>query len=461
MSSETLVLSSELSKDTHPENNGGCFTTDLGTPLLFGSNGYVKINDLAYVPGTWDNVRENSNEITLKMRGYPIWGLGPATIYHAGETTWEKGNRKKYTRNTDKQKFRLVDVFRLIITRNEIMVVATLPVGTVRKQYTSDWMPGNPFDGKDGERGTPIFRTITTDLPWNVANSKSMDIQRMGKFSRGNEWQISKCYLPCKYYTHFPDFQLAFVKCVSETIEKMLVAGDAHPSIHELRKIKPMKYDHFSDGGTAPESTWVFLQEFQKTPTTTVSLIKISKLFRNTTDLQIILNPIMEQQLGLVDKPQRLGALPLSLTELRPVKRQMLRRKPDRWAVKQMYNPLTIFLTGGDEWDLDNDGDLVVATFNFYGATTIDLNRNDVKSMWIFCDIVDASLVDGVQIPLLQIVPVTNVDCVASFERFGMAYRKRINKSRVDTIKIWITETFDGKPIHFNDPVVISLQIDA
>src|SRR3977135_4747378 len=102
MSSETLVLSSELSKDTHPENHGGCFTTDLGTPLIFGSNGYVKINDLAYVPGPGDNVGESSNEITLKMRGYPIWGLVPATIYHSGEIIFERGTRKKYRRNSNR-----------------------------------------------------------------------------------------------------------------------------------------------------------------------------------------------------------------------------------------------------------------------------------------------------------------------------------------------------------------------
>ena len=76
---------------------------------------------------------------------------------------------------------------------------------------------------------------------------------------------------------------------------------------HELRKIEPNEYDSFSDGGTAPKSTRVFLQEFQKTPTTTVSNIKVSKIFRNTTDLQIILNPIIEQQLGLVDKPNAWG----------------------------------------------------------------------------------------------------------------------------------------------------------
>ena len=77
MLSETLVLSSELSKDVHPENNGGCFVNELG-PLLFRSDSHIKINDLAYIPGSWNNVRENSNEMTIQMRGYPIWGLiGP------------------------------------------------------------------------------------------------------------------------------------------------------------------------------------------------------------------------------------------------------------------------------------------------------------------------------------------------------------------------------------------------
>src|SRR3977135_1765691 len=373
MSSETLVLSSELSKDTHRENNGGCFTTDLGTPLIFGSDRYVKVDDLAYMPNSWNNVRENSNEITLKMRGYDVWGLTPATIYHGlSRLRYENGTRKRYTRNTNKEQFRVVDVYRLRIEREE--VEASNPKYHSIEVFFSDWMPGDPFDGK--KKDTPIFRTLPRALPWNKWNPTAMEIRIPVKVAAtSNEWQIGKGYLPCKYYTHFPDFQLAFVKCVSETIEKMLVSGRAHPAIHEFRKIEPNAYDSFSDGGTAPKSTWVFLQEFQKTSTTTVSIIKISKLFRNTTDLQIILNPIMEQQLGLVDKPQRLGAIPLTLTELRPVTRQMLGRKSDRWAVKQMYNPLTIFLTGGDEWDLDNDGDLVGATFNFYGATTIDLNR--------------------------------------------------------------------------------------
>ena len=80
-----MIISSELSKDLYPENNGGSFTNELAPPLLFGSNGYVKINDLAYFPGSWDNVRENSNEITIKMRGTPYGAWSPPPYIISGK----------------------------------------------------------------------------------------------------------------------------------------------------------------------------------------------------------------------------------------------------------------------------------------------------------------------------------------------------------------------------------------
>src|SRR5271155_788437 len=103
MSSENFVISSELSKDLFPDNHGGCFTNELQSTHVFESDGYIKINDLAYTPNSWDNVRSNSNEITIRMRGYPIWGLVPATLYHSGELQWETSTCKQYKRNTNRQ----------------------------------------------------------------------------------------------------------------------------------------------------------------------------------------------------------------------------------------------------------------------------------------------------------------------------------------------------------------------
>ena len=81
-----------------------------------------------------------------------------------------------------------------------------------------------------------------------------------------------------------------------------------------------------------------------------------------------------------------------------------------------------------------------------------------MNSLWIFCDVIDGSYVNNVQIPLLQLLP-TMQDTDVSFERFGMIHQKRINKSRVDAIKIWISETFDDKPLFFREPVTVSLEL--
>ena len=62
--------------------------------------------------------------------------------------------------------------------------------------------------------------------------------------------------------------------------------------------------------------------------------------------------------------------------------------------------------------------------------TVFDLNRNVVNSLWIFCDVIDCSFVNIVQIPLLQLVP-TMQDTGVSFKRFGMIHQKRINKSQI------------------------------
>src|SRR3981189_1160589 len=261
MSSETLVLSSELSKDAYPENNGGSFTNELTPPLIFGSNGSIKINDLAYVPGSWDNVRINSNKITIKMRGYPIWGLVPGTLYHSGEITFERGTRKKYRRNSNRA-FRNVDVYRLQIVINSWTKIP----------HTSEWMPGKPFDINDtNPTPPPIFRTLKEkDLPRNPVNKIPLSILISGKVTKSNEWQISKCYLPCKYYHLFADFQLAFVKCVSDTIEKMFAEGHAHPTTYEILKIKLDDFNGFSNAETPQKEVWVFIKYFQSTSRTTV-----------------------------------------------------------------------------------------------------------------------------------------------------------------------------------------------
>ena len=403
-------------------------------------------------------MRENSNEITIKMRGYPVWGLVSGTLYHFGEITFERGTRKKYRRNHNRS-FRDVDVYRL-----QIVILRMIDTDRWTKlRHTSDWMPGKPFDiNNKNPIPPPIFRTLKeNDLPWSLANKTPLSIQIPGKVASSNEWQIAKVYLPCNYYALFPDFQLAFINCVNETIATMLKDGNAHAEVYETPKFMLPPYSEFYGDVVAPTSTWFFLEDFQRT--TSICLISVAKKFRDMVDFQIVLNPKLEWQLGLIDEPHRLGAIPFSERKLQSTERKFStavtipRSTFDvmRSLLRETLKPRP---ASGREvtW---RKRTTTVDPYNFYGIKSIDLGRNAITSLWIFCDVVDTSYVGNVQIPLLQLVPAVTVNSVASFERFGMLYRKRINKGRVNTIKIWITETFDGKPIRFREPVIISLEV--
>ena len=121
--------------------------------------------------------------------------------------------------------------------------------------------------------------------------------------SKAMSRKLRKCAL-------FPDFQLAFVNCVNETIVTMLKDGNAHTEVHDAPKFKLPPYSDFH--GDVPKSAWVFLEGFQKTLETSVCIISVSKEFKDLVDFQLILNPLLEQQLGLIGNPLRLGTIPFS-----------------------------------------------------------------------------------------------------------------------------------------------------
>src|SRR3977135_3527952 len=106
---QVFKLCSDFSRDLFPDNNGGSFTNKLSDAIVCSPNATIKINDLVYNPGSTSNVLEGSNEITIEMANYKVWGLVDTTIYHSGMLKFEKGTRKNYYRIPNGRTFRLVD----------------------------------------------------------------------------------------------------------------------------------------------------------------------------------------------------------------------------------------------------------------------------------------------------------------------------------------------------------------
>ena len=66
-----VVLCSEWSRDLYPENTGGKLTNLLHSNFNFSSEKWsVALSDIIYTPDTWKNVREQYNDIVIRMKGF-------------------------------------------------------------------------------------------------------------------------------------------------------------------------------------------------------------------------------------------------------------------------------------------------------------------------------------------------------------------------------------------------------
>src|SRR3981189_3857910 len=126
-----------------------------------------------------------------------------------------------------------------------------------------------------------------------------------------------------------------------------------------------------------------------------IRLISVAKKFRDMVDFQIVLNPILERQLGLIDEPHRLGAIPFSERKLQSMERKFSKaitipRSPFDLIRGLMSEALKPKPASGREvtW---HKLTTTVDPYNFYGIKSIDLGRNAITSLWIFCDAVDTS----------------------------------------------------------------------
>src|SRR3981189_419368 len=85
-----VVLCSEWSKDLYPENTGAKFTNLLHSNMNFsGENWSVALTDVVYTPDTWNNMRADSNDIQIRMKGFKKWGIAEYTLWCASPPAYD------------------------------------------------------------------------------------------------------------------------------------------------------------------------------------------------------------------------------------------------------------------------------------------------------------------------------------------------------------------------------------
>ena len=481
MELENIIVSSELNKEFYPDNNGGCFTNNLNPILNLDSKCSIKMNDVAYVPGSWDTVRENSNEIKITMNGFMAERYVPAVIIVQNtNVTWKKRVRvgRRTKKHTDVMHFKLsVDHWEEAFWKPNSKVVT----------YESEWTKGQPWRSTFYPGDPAIFRNIFVS---DIAKLQVFSINRNNNripILATDKALLQKevtgiTHIPTGHYNIFADFALTFVTYVDDLILKMLDENRAWPSVYEIRKLQLLEYKHFEQRhkvSRVPTSVWVFLQpayiccDVRRVTGTIfyeekyvcctkdappVAHLMVSTQFAEHANIKISLSPIMQQQLGFTKQPHSYDYIPLDHRKKREI--EFPESETDDYAKTRFWGvDFDHDRYATDKYLFDKDGIVTDWIRHFYGIDTMDFSRNIVKRMWVFCDCVEPSIVNSKKVPLVQMIQSIPQGHAISFQRYGMIFAKRINKTQLNSIKFWVCETFNGKPLHFQDPVIISLSI--
>ena len=472
MDVNTVILSSDFNKDIYPDNTGGCFINDVRDDI-FKSKTNIRISDISYEPGSWFNVRDKYNEMEISMKGIMVEAYVSADIYVAGRTV-EKRQRQKRTPN----QMLIKNQYRLILR----------PKGD--KEYISEWTVGDYGLGSEDKNPRTKFRSIKQEDLHGFDSAPTRNSKfRVEIFVLGHkvdqEERRMKCHIPPAFYHTFPDFQLVFVKAVEEAILKIFNTCKAGPGMYNINKIQLEAFKDFSKPVDVPTAAWVFLRAFlRKTDSKYVAHLQVMRKFREMTNFQIRICKELQYQLGLTIKPFYFDVIPFPYPRLlEPEVERLSYIRHSKWGGMQMtfaefhqdilgeYSKQYIWETNvSDEFEpnayvTDNRwqqyvyGGKIKKAFHYYGIKGIEFNSNPITQFYIYCDIIEPSYVNNSKKQLLAMMPTMSVGSRISYEKHGMAYYKQINKtSHIQNVKIWISEELDGKPIHFLNPVTITLE---
>jgi hypothetical protein len=94
----------------------------------------------------------------------------------------------------------------------------------------------------------------------------------------------------------------------------------------------------------------------------------------------------------------------------------------------------------------------------FWEATPpIDLNRSDLKALWIFTDVVKPTYVDSAAVPLLRCVAINENTKLTSYESAAYVHYVPLCRDFIDDVRIWMSDTYSGTPIHARGNVFVRL----
>src|SRR5277367_314722 len=92
-----------------------------------------------------------------------------------------------------------------------------------------------------------------------------------------------------------------------------------------------------------------------------------------------------------------------------------------------------------------------------YGMSPFDLNKNTLRQIYVFCDIIQPCQVGSEQRQLMRILLIDAATNLIPANLFISMSTHRVIKDRINIIRIWITEHLNSPPLKLRDTVFVKL----
>ena len=215
----SLVMCSDWSRNMFPKNQGGHFTNRLHATANFSDeNSYVALGDVVHSRDSFQNVRENFNDVEIRMKGFTVWGIKEYTVYteRPVETLVKAGKVQHYFIRA-----KIDDV------KEKCPSLKNLDKFEVRR---SQWSSIND----DGSYPIPMFKDFPADFDtkWVKSDCNKFELKLLhpGPVKEpSGEWFAKTVFVTPNRYANFQDFSFDFAAVIDKGIQQILKENNAHP----------------------------------------------------------------------------------------------------------------------------------------------------------------------------------------------------------------------------------------
>src|SRR5258708_4896400 len=436
MSSHSIYLCSSQCKDTYPENHGGEFSNVLNQSLEFddpNDEWTVALGEMYYLPDLWYNVREGFNEIQVSIQNLPVTKVDVETkkyyIYCKYMTIENIAipdkTDNRFTWNGDKI---VDDGWREYDPKDPNLICFILRFYT-KEEWEKPWGVGKScysykYFSVDKANYGGLKHVHDYRQPWRWPDMSQLEggysnpkaptqlsihysnfIKDCLKKTSDDDMRIEVLVYGNRVYdeelvvtTTVPPNQYPTVESLLASIQRELNFAIKH--LFDKYHAESSMYDDTKENGR-----WVWLD--LKIDTKSINPLKIvqitqSDALHSKIRLKIKYSRELQFQLGYTDYPMLdLGWITFG--------RNM------NATIHAMHPP--------------------------------DIYRNTLRSIWVFCDIVQPSHVGKNKLPLLRFLPVDNSTHQISYEVASHLQFKPIGRNSIETIKVWLAEDERGIPL--------------